>query len=345
MGWGLKHAVGLNDDGTQCPNIAMDQQQVGELLDAVARLPQDIPFRSHVGTTIDRLPPIEDALASGELCEAIRRFQAGEGDLDTDARVDVNGATWGRLIALVDPDGAPPGPVPVMLSMRDMEIVELPRTASGLPAVTYSIRGEPIAVFAGPGIEIELTVLGPIKVSWEGSYPVACTVSPEFAALEAAVASGAARAIGASAFSSLCSRLELESKAAVGSLFASISLSIGVDGTAQLTGSIGNGFTATSMSFDPIERSITYSGDITVFETRVVTGGDATLSGKLRARIKITTREDAFEASIAVLLTVAVAGAFLLAPVIAGLGIEASVPAVSEGVKDVVVGVAPAFAL
>ena len=36
---GLTDAVGLNDDGSECANTAIDQGQIGELLDAFAQLP------------------------------------------------------------------------------------------------------------------------------------------------------------------------------------------------------------------------------------------------------------------------------------------------------------------
>ncbi|MFD0599459.1 hypothetical protein ACFQZ4_49980 [Catellatospora coxensis] len=99
MRWGLTDAVGLTDAGTQSPNHATDQQQIGELLDAVG-LPAG-------GTSLDLLPPIEDGTASPELCAAIRGFQEIQG-LTTDSRVDVGGATWRRLIALVAPGRSRP---------------------------------------------------------------------------------------------------------------------------------------------------------------------------------------------------------------------------------------------
>jgi hypothetical protein len=133
--------------------------------------------------------------------------------------------------------------------------------------------------------------------------------------------------------------LQLESKASVGSLFASVGLTVGFDGSLMLTGSLGNNFTATSLSFDPIERAIIYDGDIKVLETRPVTGGDATLTGKLRARVKIKSQDNDFEASLATAIAVTAAGAVFLSPAIVGLGIEASVPAISEGVKDVMIAV------
>ena len=36
---GLTDAVGLNDDGSECANTAIESRQIGELLDAFAQLP------------------------------------------------------------------------------------------------------------------------------------------------------------------------------------------------------------------------------------------------------------------------------------------------------------------
>jgi len=77
-------------------------------------------------------------VASPELWGTIRRVQIGEGDLAGDARVDVHDATWNRLISLVQPGFAPPGLIPLMLSFRNLGILELQASASGLPALTYS---------------------------------------------------------------------------------------------------------------------------------------------------------------------------------------------------------------
>lgn len=344
MAWGLTNAVGKTNEGGQCPNVAADQQQVAELLDAVANLPIEIPGVPHEGTLLADLPPIEDGHASEELSEAIRRFQTGEGDLTADARVDVGGATWQRLIGLVNPEQLVPGPSPVLLTMRELVVTELPATASGVPSFGYTLRGQPVASFAAPGILIELSVVGPLSVSWEGAYPVACATSPDFAALEAAVATGAARTIGAEALSNLCNRIQLESKAAIGNLFAAVTLSIGLDGTATIGGSIGDGFSAVGVSFDPVQRAIIYTGDIAILRPQPVTGGEAKLSGKLRAEIKVSAQQDSFEASLTTVAVLFLAGVIVLRPVIVGLGVGGSVPAISEGVREVIARLLPAFA-
>lgn len=184
MVWKLTAAVGLTDEGTQCPNVASDQQQVAELLDAVGS--------PAGGISLNDLPPIGDGLASPELCEAIRTFQTIQG-LPQDARVDVDGSTWQRLVELAQPGSAPPGGVPLLLAVAEFEVIELPQSAIDLPSLTYTVLG-PVATFEGGGIRIELSLNGPLKVAWSDAFPLACEVSPDMAALEAAVASGAARA-------------------------------------------------------------------------------------------------------------------------------------------------------
>lgn len=345
MSWGLKQAVGLTDAGTQCPNLASDQQQVCELLDAVVDVPVVPPFLPAVGTRIADLPPVEDGRASGELCEAIRRFQVGEGDLGTDARVDPGGGTWTRLMLRVNPGSAPPGPVALLMSYRDGSIVELPSSASGYPAFIYTIQGQPIAIYDTPTLRIELNVIGPLKVSWDGAYPIACVANPNFAALEAAVASGAARWVGAEALRSLCSQIQLESKAAVGSLFAGVTASFDAAGSVQIKGTIGDGFNATSIGWLPAERAIFYDGDLPILQTRPVTGGQATIAGRLRVRVTIKTNNDDYAASLATLAVLAVTGIIALSPLIPGLGAAgAAEGAVGQGIPEVVGRLVPLIA-
>ncbi|MDT9696956.1 hypothetical protein [Streptomyces sp. P17] len=222
MPWGLREAVGLTNEGTQCPNHAADQQQVAELLDAVG-LPAG-------GTALDALPPIADGHASNELCEAVRDFQTVQEGLVADARVDVGAGTWNRLMALVDPAGAPvEAATPLLLAVSNYDVFELPENAAPWPSLSYTLRGQ-VAEWDGPGIHMELWVNGPLKVSWSHeAYTLGCEVSPDFKALEEAVASGSARAIGGVALDQLCSRLRTESQDAIGSLFAAASVSTGLD--------------------------------------------------------------------------------------------------------------------
>lgn len=307
MPWGLREPVGLTNEGTQCPNHATDQQQVAELLDAVG-LPAG-------GTSLDALPPIGDGHASNELCEAIRDFQTVQDGLVADARVDVGAGTWNRLMELVAPAGAPAGAaVPLLLAVSNFEVFELPENAAPFPSLSYTLRGQ-VAEWDGPGIHMELWVNGPLKVAWSHeAYNLGCEVSPDFKALDEAVASGSARAIGGVALDQLCSRLRSESRDAIGSLFAAVSVSTGLDGTPRIGGTIGDETAFLRVEFEPVERTVIYTGSVPVFKSQPVTAGEAQVSGDLQVQLRIRTGEEDQAASVATALAVLAIGAVLLAP-------------------------------
>jgi hypothetical protein len=331
MPWGLREAVGLTNEGTQCPNRASDQQQVAELLDAVG-LPAG-------GTSLDTLPPIGDGHASYELCEAIRTFQTVQDGLVADARVDVGGGTWTRLMELVDPGSAPADAgTPLLLAVSDYEVFELPENAAPWPSLSYTLRGK-VAEWDGPGIHMELWVNGPLKVAWSReAYNLGCEVSPDFKALDTAVASGSARAIGGVALDQLCSRLRSESREAIGSLFAAVSISTGLDGTPRIGGTIGDETAFLRVEFEPVERTVIYTGSVRVFKTHPVTQGEAQMSGDLQVQLRITTQAEEYEASVATAVAVLAIGAVLLAPTAAWVG-SGLFSGVGTGVKEVLVRV------
>jgi hypothetical protein len=106
-------------------------------------------------------------------------------------------------------------------------------------------------------------VNGPLKVAWsQEAYNLGCEVSPDFKALDTAVASGSARAIGGVALDQLCSRLRSESREAIGSLFAAVSISTGLDGTPRIGGTIGDETAFLRVEFEPVERCTWRSPDI-----------------------------------------------------------------------------------
>jgi hypothetical protein len=333
MGWALSGAVGLTNEGTQARNRAADQQQVAELLDAVG-LPAG-------GFPLDALPSIGDGVASPELCEGIRGFQQVQG-LVTDARVDVDGATWRRLMSLVQPGEESPGGVPLLLTASTFEVTELPVSASGLPALTYTVRG-PVATFVGPGVRIDLSVNGPLKVSWGGTFPLACDIAPDLAALEAALASGVARQVGGVALDTLCARLKAESRAAIGSMFAAVSLRVGLDGTPLIAGSIGDDDSFQSVAFDPVERAVIYTANKHIVRTHPVTGGSVEVTGDIQLELKVTAAVTD-EASVVAALVAALAFGVVLFPVVewaAGSEIGAGV---GQGVKELLLRLGPALA-
>jgi hypothetical protein len=165
------------------------------------------------------------------------------------------------------------------------------------------------------------------------------------AAMEAAVASGAARSIGGSALDNLCSKLKVESKQAVGNLFAAVSLTVATDGTPVLGGSIGDDTNSESVAFDPFENAVIYTFTKQVIQNSPVTAGDVQLTGQIQLKLKVTSGQD-FAASVATLVAVAAAGVIVLAPVAAwvaaAVGSEAGVGA---GVRQLLIRLGPAFAL
>lgn len=335
MPWGLRDPVGLTDEGTQCPNHASDQQQIAELLDAVG-LPAG-------GTPLDALPPIGDGHASYELCEAIRSFQTVQEGLVADARVDVNAGTWNRLMYLVDPGGTPAeAGTPLLLAVSNYEVFELPQNATApWPSLSYTLRGQ-VAEWDGPGLHMELWVNGPLKVSWsQEAYNVGCEVAPDFGALDTAVASGSARVIGGVALDQLCSRLRSESRAAIGSLFAAVSIGAGPDGTPRIGGTIGDETAFLRVEFEPVERTVIYTGSVPVFKSHPVTQGEAQVSGDLQVQLRITTGAEDYAASVATALAVLAVGAVFLAPTAAwvGGGLFSALSGVGAGVKEVLVRV------
>ncbi|WP_432123679.1 hypothetical protein [Streptomyces sp. C10-9-1] len=331
MPWGLREAVGLTNAGTQCPNYAYDQQQVAELLDAVG-LPAG-------GTSLDALPPIGDGHASDELCEAIRTFQTVQDGLIADARVDVGAATWTRLMELVDPGNASAGDgVALLLAVSNYEVTELPESVPPWPSLIYTLRGQ-VAEWDGPGIHMELWVNGPLKVSWsKEAYDMGCEVSPDFKALDSAVASGSARTVGGVALDQLCSRLRSESRGAIGELFAAVSIGTGLDGTPRIGGTIGDETAFLRVEFDLVERAVIYTGNMHVFKSQTVTEGEAQVSGDLQVQLKITTGEQDYAASAAAALAVLAIAVVVLAPSAAWAG-GTVVSGLGSGVRELLIRV------
>jgi hypothetical protein len=151
--------------------------------------------------------------------------------------------------------------------------------------------------------------------------------SPNIAALEAAVASGAARAVGGVALDTLCSQLKAESKAAIGSLFAAVSLRVGLDGTPIIGGSIGDEQSFQSVGFDPVEQAVIYTATKHVLTNHSVTGGDVEITGDIQLQLKVTAAATD-EASVAAALAVIAIGTIVLLPVAAW----AATPPVEAGV-------------
>ena len=342
MVWQLKDAVGLNDDGTQCANIALDQQQVAELLDALAKRPGPVDVG---GTALDALPPIEEGQASPELIGAILRFQQTQG-LVQNSRVDVDSASWTALTGKADIADIPAGPGPVLFSYNDVDIIALPATASGLPALTYTLRSDRVLEYDDGRIKITVGLQGPIKVDWGTPFPIACAASPDFSAIENAVNSGSIKSLGQEARNGVCSELQLQSKATIGSLFAAVTLTMDNGPNPRLGGTVGDQYTALSAEWIPTTNSVRIIGRLPILQTRPVTGGaSVTLSGTLRVVVTISANEDDQQASLGAVAALAAVGVLIVPAVITGLGIAetgaGAVIAISEGIDAILVALAP----
>jgi hypothetical protein len=162
---------------------------------------------------------------------------------------------------------------------------------------------------------------------------------------QAAVASGAARAVGGAALDGLCSRFKVESKQAVGSMFAGISLSLGADGTPVLGGSIGTDTQVISVAFDPVEQAVIYEATKHVLQHAPTLGGEVLLSGDLQLRVKVTSAVPEFEASVATLVALLAVGAIVMSLVEAWAAGGASVSGVGAGARQLILRLGPVPAL
>jgi peptidoglycan hydrolase-like protein with peptidoglycan-binding domain len=264
---------------------------------------------------LDALPPIDDGVSSPELVGAIELFQSVQ-MLSADGVVDVDGATWNRLIEIADVQNIPDGPTGMVLSAANLSVVELPQSSSGFPALSYSVRFVSV-VYELPGFTVEVSASGPIKVQWGATFPATCELIPDIGSVDTAVKSGDARVIGGAALNNLCGRLKLESSTAVADLFMRVSLTMSPDGELILGGSIGDGTTFHSISFDAADSSISYTGTTRINSPSSVPGGDVQVSGAVQTRVKLTpTDGGADQASIIASLVVLAAAGVLLTPVV-----------------------------
>ncbi len=315
MSWELQAAVGLNNDGSFCPNRRIDQQIVAELLMKIP-LPAGGLMSSLDPLLI--LPPITtDGYISDELVSAIHTFQAVHStQLNIDRRVEPGGLTWLAMVGLAS---VPPLPVmPVVHLVLDPVANRLeeapPVPASGFPAIAYKLTGEQL-VYDDGRLRISIALEGAMTGAWGESFGIACTVNPSLRALDQAVKSGSARQIGATALEQACHELSAETRFAAHKLFSAVSVSMdpAAPGTFKMSGSLGDKWTQVSTGFEP-PNTVTASGSLTVSETAPLAalGGRITFSGTLGCTIKVTLRDPVDPASVGALIAVALVGAVLV---------------------------------
>jgi hypothetical protein len=272
MPFGLQRAVGLNGDGSFAPSLASDQQQVAELLMRIA-LPAG-GLMTSTGSAVDIPTPFVDGAPTAELVGAIQLFQTVQNaTLNVDLRVDPGGPTWELLVALADQPVPPPDAIATIVFDPAALVVDdaPPAPVSGLPTLMYTLSGVDQLLFDGPTLRVTMSFKGGLRATWGQSFGAACLTNPSFDALDRAVKSGSARAIGATALDQACSEFRAQTRLAANGLFGAVQMSVNAVGTFAVTGSLGDQWRQLSVGFK-FPDTVVASGTITVSEPVLLPG-------------------------------------------------------------------------
>jgi hypothetical protein len=337
MSFELQAAVGLNDDGSFCPNHTADQQIVAELL-LMIPLPAG-GLKSSLGPVID-LPPITEGAISGELVGAIQTFQTVHDSLlNIDLRVDVGGATWALLVELASVPAIPVLPVANVVLDPVGEVLEEapPAPVSGLPSIVYTPASIEQLLFDDGRVRVVVSFSGILTGSWGQSFGLACVSSPALSALDQAVKSGDARRIGGTALDQACHELRAQTRFAANQLFSAVSISSNIPGVFKVSGSMGDQWRQVSIGFE-FPNTIVATGSVTISKSVPLTtlGGDVLLSGTLACTIKAMLRDPIppDEASVGALIAVLIVGGVLVSPAAAWIAEAASVQLARQVVRQ-----------
>lgn len=320
----LQKAVGLNHDGSFAPNLAVDQQQLAELLMRVP-LPNG-GLKTSSGTATPIPQPFVDGAISGELLSAIHNFQnVQSAHLNIDLHVGPNGPTFLALQALAAAQNLiyPGGPLATVVLEPNSQIVEEapPAPVSGLPSIVYTPAATEQLLFDNGAVRVTMSFSGLLTAAWGPSFGLACLASPQFSALDRAVKSGNARRIGATALDQACGELRAQTRMAAHSLFSAVSISANQNGTFSVSGSLGDKWRQVSMGF-VFPNTIKATGSVTVSESVPVPtlGGSVDFSGTMACTITASVRSQVPPDQASVLANLAVlllAGRIVLVPVAA----------------------------
>jgi hypothetical protein len=345
VAFNLQNVVGLNDDGSFAPNRALDQQQVAELLMMIP-----LPFgglKSSMGSLIEFPQPFVDGAISAELVGAIQTFQTVQiASLSVDLRVEPGGFTWQLMLQLATQDPVPTDLLATIVLDPIGQFVEEapPAPVLGLPAIVYKLAETEQLVFDNGAMRATMSFSGLLSGLWGSSFGLACLVNPSFLTLDQAVKSGDARRIGATALDQACNELRAQTRLAANGLFAAVSMSVDLQGTFRVSGSLGDGWHQLSVGF-VFPNTITATGSITISESVPLTtvGGNVKFDGTLACTIKIMFRDQVFpdEASIlANLVAVVIAGRIVLVPLASWISEAVTISTAQELVRRAAPGLA-----
>lgn len=335
----LQQSVGLRNDGSFEPNLAVDQQHVADLLMSIP-LPNG-GLRTASGPAVEIPQPFLDGAASGELIGAIQGFQTVQSaNLNIDLRVEPNGPTLLALESLAAAQGLMPPTIPVSTVVLDASALVVeerpPAPVSGLPSIVYTPATAEQLVFDNGAVRVTMALSGVLTGSWGPSFGLACLVSPQLSALDQAVKSGDARRIDATALDQACGELRAQTRMAANGLFSSVAISANQAGTFSVSGSLGDQWRQVSMGF-VFPNTVTATGSITVSKEVAVAsaGGTVKFSGTMACTITVMFRDNLppdEPSLLAHLAVVLIAGRVVLVPLAPWIARAATI----EGARAIV---------
>jgi hypothetical protein len=158
--------------GLHCPNAAVDQIYVAEMLGIVGS-----PSGGLI--SIDDLPPIEEGIISDELANAIGGFQNVQGISEN--IIDPGGETFTRLTELVAQQSSSAGPHSGWLDLAAGELSLAPVNASGLPTMTFVVSRLVWGPLDGPTFSALLEATGTVKFTFGSGYPTTVDIQADLA--------------------------------------------------------------------------------------------------------------------------------------------------------------------
>jgi hypothetical protein len=343
MSFNLTQAVGLNPDGSFAANLALDQQQVAELLMQVP-LPSG-GLMTSTGPAVDLPAPFVDGAISGELLGAIQTFQTVQSaGLNVDLRVDPGGGTLALLVQLATGPAIPTFPLATVVLDASAQVVEEapPAPVSGLPSLAYRPADVEQLVFDNGAVRITMSFSGLLGASWGPSFGLACLSSPSFLALDQAVKSGDVRRIGATALDQSCSELRAQTRFAANGLFSAVTMGVDTQGTFSVSGSLGDRWRQLSVGF-VFPNTIVATGSLTIStDVPVPTlGGTVAFNGTMACSIRVMLRDQAppdQASALANLAVLLIAGRVVLVPAAAWIAEATSIGAARDLVRRAAAG-------
>ncbi len=173
-----------------------------------------------------------------------------------------------------------------------------------------------------------MRVKGPMKVDWGNALPFAVIADANTAALQTKVDNGTAITTSGVTLADESAKLQVESRVAIGTLFAAVKLGFDTSGAPTLGGSLGDTEGFVTVTWDPMDRAAVFEAERNILRFIPTSfGADVTLTGKLFIQLKIKAQDAEEPASVvahlAVVLPALYLGGVVITSVIELAGAEA----------------------